>query len=78
VTSAATTLATSPKDGRAPSTAILHSPHAYGHRIFFDGRSIGEGGRDMLVPCGSHRVRVGSGGVDRSVTLPCGGTITLD
>ena len=59
-------------------TGVLRTPKAYGRRVFVDGRSIGEGGRDHTVACGPHRIRVGSAGVERSVTVPCGGTIELD
>ena len=66
-------------DGGVPArTATLKTPKGLGRRIFVDGRVIGEGGREHTIPCGRHRIRVGSAGIERSVTVPCGGEIELD
>jgi hypothetical protein len=51
---------------------------AIGRRIYVDGHIFGEGGRSLTVPCGTRRVKIGSQGTERSVTIPCGGVIELD
>lgn len=70
--------ATSASSASTATTGVLHTKKAYGHRIYVDGRLVGEGGRDLTVPCGAHRVRVGSQGTERSMTIPCGGAIDVD
>jgi hypothetical protein len=65
-------------DGKPATTGILRAPHAHGHRVFIDGRSVGEGPRDHVVSCGNHRVKIGSAGVERTVAIPCGGSIEVD
>jgi eukaryotic-like serine/threonine-protein kinase len=65
----------------APSAAkaglLLLPPRSAGHRIFVDGRVVGEGPRPYQVPCGARRVRVGSAGVERVVAVPCGGSVQV-
>jgi hypothetical protein len=39
---------------------------------------IGEGGHDLTVSCGAHRVKVGSTGTEKPVSIPCGGLLELD
>jgi hypothetical protein len=65
-------------DARTPTTGTVRAPKAYGRRIYVDGHIIGEGGRDLVAPCGTHRVRVGSAGTDRTLVIPCGATLELD
>jgi len=43
-----------------------------GHRIFFDGKVLGEG-ESFTVPCGKHTVKVGSRGKPQKLDIPCGG-----
>lgn len=64
--------------GKPPTTGVLRTPRAHKHRIYVDGHVVGEGGRNLTVPCGTRRVKVGSAGVERSIAIPCGGTIGLD
>ena len=59
------------------TTGILHAKNI-GHRVFFDGRLVGEAGKDLTVPCGAHKVKVGSAGVERAVTVPCGSRLDVD
>ncbi len=57
----------------------LRTPaRALQHRIFFDGRVIGEGTGEYRVPCGAHSVRVGSQGDEISIVIPCGGSIAVE
>jgi hypothetical protein len=48
-----------------------------GHRIFVDGRVVGESLRTLRLACGSHTVRIGSAGTNQQVVVPCGGQIAL-
>ncbi len=68
----------------APSAAIrqdqgqlVFPPSAAGHRIFVDGRVVGDGAQPAVVRCGAHDVKVGSAGTTQRVDVPCGGSITL-
>jgi serine/threonine protein kinase len=56
---------------------LVFPPYAAGHRIFVDGRVVGDGAQPALVPCGSHSVRIGSAGAPQQVDVPCGQAITL-
>ncbi|MEO6420485.1 MAG: hypothetical protein ABIP39_13800, partial [Polyangiaceae bacterium] len=56
---------------------IRTQKRAMGHRIFVDGKVVGEGPGVYLVRCGAHRVRVGSKGKSTVVEVPCGGEITV-
>jgi tetratricopeptide (TPR) repeat protein len=53
-------------------------PSAAGHRIFVDGRVVGQGKGDLTVPCGARAIRIGSQGKLQSVRVPCGGRVALD
>jgi hypothetical protein len=50
---------------------------AIGHRIFVDGRLVGESLRSLRLACGRHAVRVGSAGITRPVDVPCGGEVSF-
>ena len=57
----------------------LHAPaRAAQHRVYFDGRVIGEGEGDYKVACGTHTLRIGSRGDDVEVKVPCGGTLAIE
>jgi len=56
---------------------MLTGSSAEHHRVFFDGRVVGEGEGSFVVPCGAHVVRIGSAGQDRNVVVPCGGSVDL-
>jgi len=69
-----------------PATSIQNLPRvetgtislaavAASHRLFIDGK-VAEGGT-AVVSCGTHAVQVGSQGVRRYVTVPCGQEIIL-
>jgi hypothetical protein len=70
---------------RAPDAAAtseegsVHVPaRAAHHRVFVDGRVVGEGAGDYRVRCGLHRVRLGSKAKESRIEVPCGGSIDLD
>jgi hypothetical protein len=48
-----------------------------GHRIFVDGRTVGQTPRPVLVKCGAARVKIGSAGHARTLEVPCGQEINL-
>jgi serine/threonine-protein kinase len=56
---------------------LLLPPRSAGHRVFVDGRVVGEGPRPYQVPCGARRVRVGSAGVECVTMVPCGGSVQV-
>jgi hypothetical protein len=70
------TIASGPKpDGK---TALLRTPPAgSGRRVFVDGKVVGEGPGPLVVPCGTHSIKVGSSGKVQTVDVPCGGDILV-
>jgi hypothetical protein len=57
--------------------ALRPPASAAGHRIFVDGRTVGEGTSVVELPCGPHTVRIGSLGRTQHVEVPCGETLDL-
>jgi serine/threonine-protein kinase len=53
------------------------APAATGHRVFVDGKTVGEGASAYRVKCGSHTVKIGSGGKPMTVDVPCGGSVNV-
>lgn len=51
------------------------APHA--RRIFVDNRVKAQTPEPVIVPCGTHKVKIGSSGREQSVDVPCGGEIVL-
>ncbi len=70
-----------PSAAAPPSTAtdgtIVTPRQAGGHRIFVDGHYAGDSPGPVKVHCGSHVVKVGSGGTPRTVDVPCGGEVLV-
>ncbi|HEY2518113.1 MAG TPA: hypothetical protein VGI39_44895, partial [Polyangiaceae bacterium] len=63
----------------AADEGILHAPaRAAQHRIYVDGRVIGEGPGDYRVHCGPHAVRIGSKGDEVETLVPCAGSVDID
>ncbi len=50
---------------------------AAGHRVFMDDRVVSDGKSDVVVSCGPHKLRIGSGGKTLAVDVPCGGDLNL-
>jgi serine/threonine protein kinase len=62
-----------------PAEGALRTPASrWSHRLFVDGRLVGETGSDVTLPCGVHAVQVGGRGVPRRVDVPCGGIAQLE
>jgi serine/threonine-protein kinase len=56
-----------------PTTCIVNTASAQpGHRIFYDGRVVGETPAAVALPCGSHTIKLGSAGTPRTIDFPCG------
>jgi serine/threonine-protein kinase len=78
---------TAPPNDPAPSDEVVAAPASSGslvtpslgvsHRVFVDGRVVGETGQTFPVPCGPRLVRIGSAGRDQHVLVPCGGEIAV-
>lgn len=47
------------------------------HRVFVDGRVVGETPGTFRIACGSHQVRLGSRGTIQNVDVPCGGVLKV-
>ncbi|MBX3197650.1 MAG: hypothetical protein KF894_05865 [Labilithrix sp.] len=68
-----------PAEEVAPTmTRVVLPSYAKGHRVFVDGRVVGEGAEPITVACGKHKIQIGSRGRPRARNLPCGGELTLD
>ena len=62
----------------APTTGDLRTlPSSPPHRVYVDGKLVGESGAVVSVACGAHAVRVGTRGKPVSVNVPCGGSAEL-
>jgi len=62
---------------RAGTTILSTANASPNHRIFFDGRVVGETPTAIEVPCGKHTVQLGSAGTSRSLDLPCGQELVI-
>ena len=75
-------VAKAPEPAAAPATVpaagmgTLHVKVA-GHRVFVDGRYVGDGPGTFEVKCGARYVRIGSHGTNRPVQVACGGDVVL-
>jgi hypothetical protein len=62
----------------SPTEGTLVAPRTkVSHRVFVDGRVLGETGQSFTVQCGSHTVKIGSQGRRQIVEVPCGGNVEL-
>jgi hypothetical protein len=60
------------------TVALLDLPKlANGHRVFVDGRVVGEPPAVVFAPCGRHVVKVGSTGRDQLLDVPCGARLSV-
>lgn len=50
---------------------------AAGRRVYIDDRVMGQTPAAFTVPCGTHKVQVGSAGVPQTVVVPCGGRVVV-
>jgi serine/threonine-protein kinase len=59
------------------SAALVAGKEARQHRIFVDGKPIGEGPGTYFISCGTHTVKVGSSGKPRDIDAACGSSINV-
>ena len=67
----------SPSDSLATTGDLDTSAARPQHRIWVDGRVVGQTPGVFAVPCGRHAVRLGSGGSLQAVEIPCGGQVKV-
>jgi hypothetical protein len=71
----------SPSKAPPPPPAATHAELVVvkppGHRVFVDGRVVGESPGTFRVSCGKHTVKVGSAGASQTVALTCGSSLEL-
>lgn len=60
----------------APTTGSI-VPSVKGHRLYVDGKLVGDSGGPLTIPCGPHTIKLGSGGASKLVSVPCGGEVTI-
>lgn len=89
VASAPVPVASAPSVPDAPPNGVPDTPppagmgdlrttaRAKSHRVFVDGKVIGEGEGVFRVACGTRKVRVGSAREDETIQVPCGGEVTV-
>jgi hypothetical protein len=65
-------------EARPPSLGELRTARGTGgHRVWVDGKLVGEAPLTFPLACGRHWVRVGSAGRSEGVDVPCEGTVTV-
>jgi hypothetical protein len=52
-------------------------PTINGHRLYIDGKLVGDSKGPLDVPCGEHSVKLGSAGFTKTVAVPCGGEVSV-
>ena len=68
-----------PKIAVDPAMTLVSTPaSAKGHRVFVNGRVVGNAGGALQVKCGEHTVKIGSAGKARTMHFPCGGEVSVD
>ncbi len=59
------------------SAALVAGKEARQHRVFVDGKPIGEGPGTYFISCGTHTVKIGSSGKPRDIDAACGTSINV-
>jgi serine/threonine protein kinase len=77
VTNTATPAGTDADAAAAGLGSIFTDPTFGSHRIFIEGRVVGESPGPVQVRCGTRSIQVGSAGVAKDVSVPCGGSILV-
>ena len=60
------------------SVGTIRAADSGGHRVWIDGKLVGDTPKSYEVLCGNHVVRVGSGGQPQMVEVPCGGEVQVE
>lgn len=66
-----------PGDVDAKHAWVVTSEASPGHRIFIDGRVVGQTPDSVIVVCGLHNIKIGSAGGAHQVMAPCGGSVSV-
>jgi serine/threonine-protein kinase len=61
----------------AQSGEVSPEGSASGRRVYIDDRVMGQTPAAFIVPCGTHKVQVGSAGQPQTITVPCGGRVVV-
>ena len=56
----------------------VRTANSGGHRVWIDGKMIGETPQSVEVTCGLHVIRVGSAGQPQMTDVPCGGQVEVE
>jgi len=57
---------------------VILPAYARDHRIFVDGKVVGEGTAPLVIACGQHSIQIGSQGKPRDVNVPCGALAKIE
>ena len=72
VASAAMAAATPPASASPGVATLRTSDKLGGHRVFVDGKVVGNSPGPLTAPCGTHKVKIGSSGAEVEKDLACG------
>jgi hypothetical protein len=61
-----------------PTQGVLKTRWNTGHRFFVDGVVVGETPAQVIVTCGEHVVKIGSGGREQTIDVACATTVIVD
>jgi len=63
----------------APSSTVgtVRAADSGGHRVWIDGKLVGESPKSFEVTCGLHVIRIGSAGQPQMTDVPCGGEVEV-
>ena len=62
-----------------PNEGVVILPgYARDHRIYVDGKVVGEGVAPLVIACGQHSIQIGSQGKPRDVNVPCGALAKIE
>lgn len=52
-------------------------PSVKGHRLYVDGKLLGDSDGPVVVECGTRIIKLGTAGYSKSIAVPCGGEIAV-
>jgi hypothetical protein len=64
--------------GPPSSVGTVRAADSGGHRVWIDGKLVGNTPQAYEVVCGHHVVRVGSNGQPQMIEVPCGGEVQVE
>jgi hypothetical protein len=69
--------AASPDADGGRTGVVVVPKSAVGRRVFIDGEVVDATNSWLEVPCGAHKIQIGSKGSARPIQVPCGGEIEV-